>query len=62
VAPGGQDVDRQRGFIESYHEENLQRDGSQGVITTKADQHDSLACENAILMHASQFGENAAQE
>jgi hypothetical protein len=32
------------------------------VITIKADQRDALACENASLSHASQFGEKSAQE
>jgi hypothetical protein len=32
------------------------------VITSKADQCDTLACENAILMHARRFDEKAAQE
>jgi hypothetical protein len=33
-----------------------------GVITIKADQHDTLACENATLTHIGRFGEKAAQE
>jgi hypothetical protein len=33
-----------------------------GVITIKADQRDTLACENATLTHAGCFDEKAAQE
>jgi hypothetical protein len=32
-----------------------------GIITIKADQRDSLACENTSLSHVGRFGENAAQ-
>jgi hypothetical protein len=40
----------------------LKMPGPKGVITIKAGQRDSLACENATLMHAERFGEKAAQE
>jgi hypothetical protein len=40
----------------------LKMPGSKGVITIKADQHDTLACENTTLMHVRRFGEKAAQE
>jgi hypothetical protein len=30
-----------------------------GVITIKADQRDTLACENASLSHVGHFGDNA---
>jgi hypothetical protein len=33
-----------------------------GVITIKTDQRDTLACENATLMHVGRFGEKVAQE
>jgi hypothetical protein len=33
-----------------------------GVITTKADQCDAPACENATLTHAGRFSENATQD
>jgi hypothetical protein len=33
-----------------------------GVITIKAYQREALACENTSLLHASRFGEKAAQE
>jgi hypothetical protein len=36
--------------------------GPKGVITIKADQRDTMACENAMLTHAGRFGEKAAQE
>jgi hypothetical protein len=36
--------------------------GPKGVITIKADQQDTLICENATLTHAGHFGEKAAQE
>jgi hypothetical protein len=36
--------------------------GPMGMITIKADQRDTLACENAILTHVGHFGEKAAQE
>jgi hypothetical protein len=36
--------------------------GPKGIITIKADQRDTLACENTSLSHASQFGEKASQE
>jgi hypothetical protein len=40
----------------------LKMPGPKGVITIKADKHDALACENAILTHVGQFGEKAVQE
>jgi hypothetical protein len=36
--------------------------GLKGIITTKVDQRDMLACENALLSHAGRFGDRAAQE
>jgi hypothetical protein len=33
-----------------------------GVITTKADQHGALACENAILTHVERISKKIAQE
>jgi hypothetical protein len=36
--------------------------GSKGMITIKADQWDTLACENTTLTHVECFGENAVQE
>jgi hypothetical protein len=33
-----------------------------GIIIIKADQHDTLACENATLAHARHFSEKATQE
>jgi hypothetical protein len=36
--------------------------GPKGVITIKADQWGTLACENATLTHVRRFGEKAAQE
>jgi hypothetical protein len=36
--------------------------GPKGVTTIRADQWDTLACENATLSHAGRFGEKAAQE
>jgi hypothetical protein len=36
--------------------------GPKGMITIKADQWDTLACENATLTHARRFGEKVAQE
>jgi hypothetical protein len=36
--------------------------GPKGVTTVRADQRDTLACENATLSHAEQFSEKAAQE
>jgi hypothetical protein len=36
--------------------------GSKGVITIKADQRDTLACENALLSHIGWLGDKAAQE
>jgi hypothetical protein len=35
--------------------------GSKGVITIKADQRDTLACENATVTHAGHFSKKAAQ-
>jgi hypothetical protein len=35
--------------------------GPKGVITMKADQRDTLACENATLTHAGHFGKKVAQ-
>jgi hypothetical protein len=35
---------------------------AKGVITIKADQRDTLACENASLSHVDWFGEKATQE
>jgi hypothetical protein len=40
----------------------LKMSGPKSMITIKADQHDPLACENAILTHAGRFGKKAAQE
>jgi hypothetical protein len=34
--------------------------GPKGMITIKADQCDTLACENATLTHVGRFGEKAA--
>jgi hypothetical protein len=36
--------------------------GPKGVITIKADHHDTLACENTTLTHVGWFGEEVAQE
>jgi hypothetical protein len=36
--------------------------GSKGIITNKADQRDTLACENASLSLAGHFDDKAAQE
>jgi hypothetical protein len=36
--------------------------GPKGVITIKADQQDTLACENATLTHVGHFSEKAMQE
>jgi hypothetical protein len=36
--------------------------GPKGVITIKADQRDTLACESASLSHAGRFGDKTAQE
>jgi hypothetical protein len=36
--------------------------GPKGVVTIKADQHNTLACENATLTHARQFGKKVAQK
>jgi hypothetical protein len=33
-----------------------------GVITTKSDQHDALACENAALSHVERFRAKATEE
>jgi hypothetical protein len=35
--------------------------GPKGIITLKSDQRDALACQNAALTHAGQFGEKEAQ-
>jgi hypothetical protein len=34
--------------------------GPKGVITVKADQRDTLACENVSLSHVGHFGDKAA--
>jgi hypothetical protein len=36
--------------------------GPKGVITIKADQRDTLACENASLSHVGRFGNKAIQD
>jgi hypothetical protein len=36
--------------------------GPKGVITIKADQWDTLACENASLSHVEHFGDKTAQD
>jgi hypothetical protein len=36
--------------------------GPKGIIVFMSDQHDALACENAVLTHAGRFGEKEAQE
>jgi hypothetical protein len=36
--------------------------GPKGMITIKADQRDTLGCENATLTHAGRFDEKVAQE
>jgi hypothetical protein len=36
--------------------------GLKGIIVLKSNKHDALACENATLTHAGQFGEKEAQE
>jgi hypothetical protein len=40
----------------------LKMPGLKGMITIKANQRDTLACENATLTHAGRFGEKVAQE
>jgi hypothetical protein len=40
----------------------LKMPDSKGMITIKVHQCDALACENATLTHAEQFGEKAAQD
>jgi hypothetical protein len=38
----------------------IKMSGPKGVIVLKSDQRDALACENAALTHARQFGEMEA--
>jgi hypothetical protein len=40
----------------------LKMPGPKGVITIKVNQRDTLASENATLMHAERFGKKTAQE
>jgi hypothetical protein len=51
-------------FMTVIHTTNtmIKMPSPKGVITLKSDQHDAIACENATLTHAIEFGKKEAQD